>query len=109
MFSSRVETEFYEKAANFTGKELRTPPPAISEEQAANEIIELIFKRHIKEDLYVGGSAYWIKQGHSLIPGAISNKFFTATCVTSKDVEPTPGNIHDPTNPKEVQPVDLNK
>jgi len=35
--------------------------------------------------------------------------FFKATCVTSKDVEHTPGNIHDPTNPKEVPPVDLNK
>jgi NAD(P)-dependent dehydrogenase (short-subunit alcohol dehydrogenase family) len=104
-----VDTEIYEKAANFTGKEIRTPPPAISEEQAADEIIELIFKRHIKEDLYVGGSAYWINLGHNIVPDAISNKIFTFTHTTSKDAEPTPGNIHDPTNPKEVPPVDLNK
>jgi len=57
----------------------------------------------------VGGSAYWINMGHTIVPDAISNKFFTATHVTSKDVQPTPGNIHDPTNPKEVPPVDLNK
>jgi len=96
-----VDSELYEKAANFTGKEIRAPPPAISVEQAADEIIGLVFSRDPPEELYVGGSSYWINLGRNLVPDALMNQFFKSTHVTNKNEGPSSGNIFDPTNPEE--------
>jgi len=96
-----VDSEIYEKAANFTGKEIRTPPPAISVEQAADEIIGLVFSRDPPEELFVGGSSYWINLGRNLVPDAVMNQFFKSTHVTNKNEGPSSGNIFDPTNPAE--------
>jgi len=96
-----VDSEIYEKAANFTGKEIRAPPPAISVEQAADEIIGLVFSRDPPEELFVGASSYWINLTRNVVPDSVMNHFFTSTHVTSKNETPSSGNIYDPTNPAE--------
>jgi len=93
VYPQGVETPIYDNAANFSGKELRCPPPAISAKQAAEEIITLI--DNPKDDLYVGGSAYIIDR-LKYIPDKIFpvvSKFFKGTHLTADEAEHTTGSI----------------
>jgi NAD(P)-dependent dehydrogenase (short-subunit alcohol dehydrogenase family) len=93
VYPQGVETPIYDNAANFSGKELRCPPPAISAKQAAEEIVTLI--DNPKDDLYVGGSAYLLDR-FKYLPDKIFpvvSKFFKGTHLTEEEKEHTTGSI----------------
>jgi len=98
VYPQAVDTPIYKNAANYTGKDLRAPPPSISPKEAAEEIITLI--DNPKDDLYVGGSAYLIDRlkyiPEKLFPGV--SKFFKFTHLTENEAEPTTGNIYTPSS-----------
>jgi len=98
VYPQGVDTPIYENAANYSGKELKPPPPTISPTQAAEEIITLI--DNPKDDLYVGGSAYLIDR-LKYIPDKIFtgvSKFFKHSHLSSEEKEPSPGNIYTPSS-----------
>jgi short-subunit dehydrogenase len=103
VYPQGVETPIYKNAANFSGKEIRCPPPAISPKEAAEEISTLI--DNPKEDLYVGSTAHLI-DSLKYIPDKIFtgvNKFFKLTHLTEEEKEPTSGNVYTPSStPSEI-------
>jgi short-subunit dehydrogenase len=101
VYPQGVDTPIYKNAANYSGKELKPPPPSITPKEAAEEIITLI--DNPKDDLYVGGSAYLIDR-LKYIPDKIFtgvSKFFKLTHLSSDDAEPSTGNIYTPSSTQE--------
>jgi len=103
VYPQGVDTPIYESAANYTGKELRTPPPAISAKQAADEIVTLI--DNPKDDFYVGGSAYFIDRLKYVPDKIISgvSKFFKHSHLTNEDTEHTTGTIYNTASQESVE------
>jgi len=101
VYPQAVDTPIYKCAANFTGKEIRPPPPTISPKTAADEIITLV--DNPKDELYVGWSAHMIDRlkyiPDKIFPGI--SKIFKFTHVTSDELEPTTGNVYTPMSPEE--------
>jgi NAD(P)-dependent dehydrogenase (short-subunit alcohol dehydrogenase family) len=93
VYPQGVDTPIYESAANYSGKELRCPPPVIPAKQAGEEIAKFI--DNPKDDLYVGGSAYLIDR-LKYLPDKIFpvvSKFFKGSHLTEDEKEHTPGSI----------------
>jgi short-subunit dehydrogenase len=93
VYPQGVDTPIYENAANFTGKEIRSPGPTISPKEAAEEIITLF--DNPKDDLYVGRSSHLINS-LKYLPDKffpVVSKFFKMTHLTEDEKEPTTGNI----------------
>jgi len=101
VYPQAVDTPIYKNAANYTGNDLRPPPPVITPKSAAEEIITLV--DNPQDDLYVGGASYLIDRlkfvPDKIFP-AVSKIFKFAHINSTEEVEPTTGNVYTPSDPE---------
>jgi short-subunit dehydrogenase len=97
-----IDTPLFQKAANFTGEQVRAMPPVYSPERAARVIVSLAVRP--RREALVGTSAHWMSALWRLAPAAAAALF--ARPVRMSHLEPghaageSVGNAFGPTRPE---------
>jgi short-subunit dehydrogenase len=93
-----VDTPIYQQAANYTGSAGRPPPPVVSPESVARQILRVL--DHPKDRVQTHPVNHLLRLGFGLTPrlfDLLVGPLYTAAAVDeSVDVDPTPGNVLEP-------------
>jgi short-subunit dehydrogenase len=94
-----VDTPLYHNAANFTGRQLRPPPPVYSPEVVADRIVDMLERP--RAERYQGVAARLVTAAWRLMPGLsrrLAASLADRLMYTREPSEPSSGNVLSPTS-----------
>jgi short-subunit dehydrogenase len=92
-----VDTPLYHNAANFTGRQLRPPPPVYSPEVVADRIVDML--EHPRAERFPGSAARMVMAAWRLMPGLsrrLAASLAERLMYTREPAEPSSGNVLSP-------------